>query len=140
ALVLFGLLGSIFYFRLTDLRFNFRKYWLPGIAIMLGIIATWYVPAYLSNPDTFIKEFLIDQNIGRFKGGDTSHTVPWYLNGLYFPIIASLALAPWLYSSFKSGWHKLKLGTGTPLHLRTYLWIWAIVVIGFFTISKTKLP
>lgn len=140
ALVLFGLIVAIAYWRLPDLRPQFKGPWLLGTAILLAIVATWYVPAYLANKDTFIQKFLIEQNIGRFQGGDVAHTVPWYLNGPYYIVIAALAFAPWIVSAYKSGVHKLNFGSGNPHHLRVYLWIWALVVLGFFTLSKTKLP
>lgn len=140
ALVLFGLVAGLTYWRIPSTRPYFKSFWVFGTLIMLAIISTWYIPSYLANPTSFIQEFLIEQNIGRFRGGDVAHTVPWYLNGIYFPIIAALAMIPWLAPSFAAGWHNTKIGTGNPHNLRKFLWIWALVVIGFFTISKTKLP
>lgn len=140
ALVLFVFIAGLTYWRLPSLRPHFRSFWVLGTLLMIAVISTWYIPAYLANPTTFIQQFLIEQNIGRFKGGDVAHTVPWYLNGIYFPIIAILAMAPWIASAHSASWHNTKTGTGNPQNLRKFLWISALVVIGFFTISKTKLP
>lgn len=140
ALVLFGAFAAIAYWRIPEWRQSFKGPWIVGTILLLAIVATWYIPAYLANGQTFVQTFLIDQNIGRFKGGDTSHTVPWYLNLIYFPLISLIAFSPWLATAYASGAHKTKQGTGNPRNVRIALWIWALVVVGFFTISKTKLP
>ncbi len=135
ALVLFIGIAALSYALLPEFRPNFRGGWLLGTLILFGVVATWYVPAYLANGDYFIDKFLIEQNIGRFRGGDLAHRVPVWAHPIYYPLVLVLAALPFAGSFFRgSFWQGIR---STPE--RTYLLIWLAVVVGFFTISGTKL-
>lgn len=84
------------YWRQPDLRPAFKGQWLAGLAILLAVVATWYVPAYLANGQTFVQKFLIEQNIGRFTGGDAAHTLGIASMPAYIPIIF-LGMIPWSF-------------------------------------------
>lgn len=123
------------------LRPSFRGGWLLGSAVFLGVVSTWYVPAAIIEGQTFISDFLIKQNLGRFSGGDIAHTVPWYMHPIYYPIVCALALLPWLLFVRKKA-PLIETGPmmGDQAAAKKYLWIWAWVVVGFFSISGSKLP
>ena len=133
--LLFILVAAVTYWRMPDLRKGFRGHWLTGLALFAIVVGAWYVPCYMANGQTFVQDFLIDQNLGRFSGGDVAHAVPWWSHPVYYPAVLFLAAMPWSWWALKADWFKRPED-----RLRRYLWIWALVVLGFFTASGTKLP
>lgn len=106
---------------------------------MLAAIAIWYVPAYLANGQAFVQEFLIEQNIGRFTGGDKAHGVQWYLHPIYFPLILGVGLFPWSWRIVESWPRKIEEGEVGSSFFQ-FCAHWGLIVLVFFTISGTKLP
>ncbi|MCW5937744.1 MAG: glycosyltransferase family 39 protein [Fimbriimonadaceae bacterium] len=137
AAVLFLGLVAMLYARLPERRPEFRGYWALGVGLCLGVLATWYVPCYMANGQTFVQKFLIEQNVGRFTGGDKAHAVPWWSHPVYYPLIVVLAALPY--------WPRVAgqlFRRGERAH--SGLWEWALgtvlVPLVFFTLSGTKLP
>lgn len=113
---------------------TFGKYWLAGTVVLLAVVGSWYVPAYLQSGQTFVQRFLIEQNIGRFSGGDAAHSVTG-LGGLaYYPLILLIGMAPWSFSLIPA-WR----GAETT-DLNRYLKTWGSTILIFFLISSAKLP
>ncbi len=129
------LIAGITYWRIQETRPNFRGYWLTGTALFAAVVAAWYVPCYIANGQTFVQKFLIEQNIGRFGGGDAAHSVQLWMHPIYFPLELFLALMPWCWWGIKAKWFQQD---NDPV--RRYLMIWGMVVLVFFTLSGTKLP
>ncbi len=75
---------------------NFRGQWFPGTLILFAVIASWYVPAYLANGQTFVQDFLIKQNLGRFTGGDQAHTLPFLTSFWFYIPVLLLGMFPWI--------------------------------------------
>ena len=71
--------------------------WPLGTLILFAIIACWYLPAYLANGHTFVQEFLIKQNIGRFTGGDPAHTMPFLKSFWFYIPVLLIGMAPWIF-------------------------------------------
>lgn len=132
-LVLFGLVGIFSFWLLPQTRGNWAKWWTTGTLVIAAIVATWYVPCYLANGQIFIQKFLIEQNIGRFRGGDTAHTVPAWANPIFFPATLLVSFLPWSVGAFRSKFWR------PASDLDKFLLIWACVVTGFFSISGSKL-
>lgn len=135
ALILFVPIAAWTFWREPELRPSFKGWWLLGTLLLAGVIAAWYVPAYLANGQLFVDKFLIEQNVGRFSGGDKAHTIKaaWaYI--LYIPVIF-VGMAPWSGWIFKAWPRK---GGGTPF--QRYLAAWAAIVFLFFSASSAKLP
>ena len=64
--------------------------WLPGIVLFCATTLPWYVAVQMRNPE-FFREFIVQQNLGRFSENLYHHREPfWY----YLPVTA-LAVAPW---------------------------------------------
>ena len=133
--LLFLLIAGITAWRMPDLRPNFKGHWLTGFALFAAIVAAWYVPAYLANGDLFVQKFLIEQNLGRFSGGDLAHRTPALWIPFYFPIVLFLALMPWSWWAVRAKWFQWPTDSASR-----YLWIWAFTVLVFFSLSLTKLP
>jgi 4-amino-4-deoxy-L-arabinose transferase-like glycosyltransferase len=116
--------------------------WITGTLILLAIIASWYVPAYLANGQTFVSEFLIKQNLGRFTGGDSAHTLPFLKSFWFYIPILLVGMFPWILW-LPGAWPRANRGSRTADRgsaLRSYLAGWAGIIFVFFTISGAKLP
>ncbi|MFZ4507640.1 MAG: ArnT family glycosyltransferase [Fimbriimonas sp.] len=122
------------YFMTPKLREAYRGYWGLGTLIFLVTISTWYVPAYLVNRDVFVQKFLIEQNLNRFTGGDTAHTLGGIVGWVFYVPILLVGSIPWTISMFRSA----RGASQDPL--KQYLWIWSVTIFVFFTVSKAKLP
>ncbi len=120
--------------RFPEMRPAMRKGWLLGTVALLLVVASWYVPAYLVNGHLFVQKFLIEQNFGRFTGGDAAHTVTGVAGLLFYVIILLVGMAPWSFR-VPTAW---KFSRDEPV--ATYLKCWALTIFVFFTISGAKLP
>lgn len=119
--------------RRPSTREAFKGQWWAGVAIFVVVVAAWYLPCYLQNGQLFVQKFLIEQNVGRFTGGDKAHEVPFFPWGwAFYPLLILLGFAPWSFL-LPASWRK-------DSDLSGYLKAWAVVVLVFFTISKAKLP
>ncbi|MBX3110960.1 MAG: glycosyltransferase family 39 protein [Fimbriimonadaceae bacterium] len=137
-LVLFALLAACIYWKCPSLRARFKGYWAVGTLIVVLVAATWYVPCYLVNGQDFVQKFLVEQNIGRFAGGDKAHAVPLWAHPVYYPATIFLALLPWWAWGGRRFWATVR-DTGRDQAM-TFLWLWGLVIVGFFTVSGSKLP
>lgn len=135
---LFVMLAGLTYRREPDLRAGFRGGWSGAVAAFAVVVAAWYVPAYLREGDLFVREFLVAQNVGRFSGGDRAHAVkPEWLHPIYYPVVLLMGCAPWSFQAFRRRFWK---PDGESAAFRRYVVRWLLVVLGFFTISGSKLP
>lgn len=110
-----------------------------GAVVFLLTIATWYVPVIAKHGHEFIQEFFIEHHFQRFLTNKFKHPQPFY----FFTIVALLGCLPWttfffsnIIGSLKS-WRDLLPPVKEKLHL--FLWLWVLVIIGFFSISSSKL-
>lgn len=132
-LALFSISIAVCAWRAPELRPRFRGYWLVGTAVLVATISTWYVPAYLADRQQFVQQFLIEQNLHRFTGGDRAHQVGFPVGLIfYFPVIL-VGMMPWSGLVLKA-WPR-----SPDFDVRRYLAIWAVVVFAFFTASGAKL-
>ncbi|RYG47250.1 phospholipid carrier-dependent glycosyltransferase [bacterium] len=107
--------------------------WYVAYAVLGLTIASWYLPAYLVNGQTFVQKFLIEQNLGRFGGGDEAHSLGFKTLPFYIPFVF-LGMAPWswwLWDAWKN--------RSDEDRRRAYLWAWAGTVFIFFSLGGAKL-
>lgn len=141
AIIFWGLMLAVTAWRQPTMRravFDFRG----NTAALLGLLAAvsiWYLPAYLANSELFVQKFLIEQNVGRFLGGDKAHAVPWYLHLVYFPVVLGIGMIPWSWRILEGWPTKIETGESGSMFLQ-YCAHWALIVVVFFTISGSKLP
>lgn len=135
---LFVALATLTFWREPSLRPGFRGGWLWAVAAFGIVVAAWYGPAYLREGDVFVREFLVTQNLGRFSGGDRAHAVkPEWLHPIYYPAVLLIGGAPWSFQAFRRRFWNPDGETAT---FRRYLVRWLLVVVGFFSVSGSKLP
>ncbi|MEA2553832.1 MAG: hypothetical protein QOJ65_2008 [Fimbriimonadaceae bacterium] len=117
--------------------------WFLGTFILVAVIASWYVPAYLANGQAFVDEFLIKQNLGRFTGGDQAHRVPFPLGLIFYVVVLLLGMFPWILWLPGVLRAPVAEASGQPntraRELRAFLLVWTAIVFVFFTISSAKL-
>jgi 4-amino-4-deoxy-L-arabinose transferase-like glycosyltransferase len=120
--------------------------WLPLLAsliLMLLIGVPWYLAVERRQPG-FLNNFLLHENFARFSGAQAYHNAagPWF----YLPVLL-LGLIPWsgfLLPAFARRSPTAVTSPGRALselqrRLRLFLWLWAGLLIAFFSVSHTKL-
>jgi len=106
--------------------------------ILAAVVATWYVPAYLVNGKLFVNKFLIEQNVGRFSGGDAAHTLGIQSLPFFLPVLL-LGMLPWSAWIWSAWPRRSDSDDLQQAALRRYLATWAAVVFIFFSLSGAKL-
>lgn len=117
----------------AESRPGLARGWLWFSVAFAAVVATWYVPCYLANGQAFVQEFLIEQNIGRFTGGDRAHAVPVWAHPIYYPVILIAGMLPFWPFAIRRMFKR-------EAQADDFLVAWAVVVLAFFTVSGTKLP
>jgi 4-amino-4-deoxy-L-arabinose transferase-like glycosyltransferase len=137
-----GIAGWTF-IREPGLRPAFRGGWIGFIVGLVAAVASWYLPAYLANPTMFVQQFLIEQNLKRFTGGDSAHNLS--LSGLPLPLVVVggfllylIVLVGGMLPASRHLW-KAWPRRADSLPVQRYLATWAAVIFLFFAASPTKL-
>jgi len=109
---------------------------LPGIAVFLIVGLPWFALVQLRNPQ-FFRVFLLEHNLARFGTNLFHHPEPfWY----YLPVTL-LGWVPWVVFVVAALVFAIgKVPDRDTGSLNTFLLIWILVVVVFFSISKSKLP
>ena len=128
-----------------DWRLWTRLWIVSGLVIFLLIAAPWFIWVQLRNPE-FFHYFFIYQQFTRFLTSELQRPGPWW----YFIPIVLLGIVPWLGSLFPamaSAVTRQPLTATQPfgaaprrLHAHALLLLWAVFILAFFSISKSKLP
>lgn len=122
----------------------FKTLSFPGILLFCIVALPWYWLVQIRNPQ-FFREFIIEQNLGRFSHNLYHHTQPfWY----YLPV-AALAMVPWIVfvtaactqvAQKSRRRNQAAAQTDFPFHLNLFASCWLTVPIIFFSLSQSKLP
>jgi 4-amino-4-deoxy-L-arabinose transferase-like glycosyltransferase len=102
-----------------------------GLAVFLAITAPWFVAVSMANPE-FAHFFFVQEHFQRFTTEMHQRVHPaWY----FVPVLAG-GMAPWLIPLG----HAAARAWREPDDARLLLWIWALAVFAFFSVSSSKLP
>ncbi|MCA1561698.1 MAG: glycosyltransferase family 39 protein [Acidobacteria bacterium] len=114
-----------------------------GVAIVLAIVAPWYVALYQRDGWTPIVPFFLGENFDRFAEGiGVQDRGPFF----YLPVVFSDSL-PWSLCLFAAAATWVRdvrtrwFGTepsDDPRRIRTLLWLWILVMVVFFSFSASK--
>ncbi|MEN3001456.1 MAG: glycosyltransferase family 39 protein [Armatimonadota bacterium] len=146
-----GLIGLHYLLNARGLHTNgLRLRWvLFALLVAVATASPWYLGVYLQHGRDFFEEFVVRQNLLRFAGGDTAHSVlPLLQRGGAGNITAGVAIYLLFYVVM------LWLGALPMVFWAGVLWCrepdepmvagylrrWAWLVFGLFTLSFTKLP
>jgi len=141
AVFLAGLIVVAFAALRRDWRLVLRTLWLPGIALYLAVTLPWFIAVQHANPE-FFRVFILEHNLQRYATDLYRHKQPfWY----YIPV-ALIGLLPWtifaitaLVDSIRDWRFSVSEPQGAE-DLRTFLTIWFLLLIAFFSLSQSKLP
>jgi 4-amino-4-deoxy-L-arabinose transferase-like glycosyltransferase len=102
-----------------------------GIVIMALLVVPWYAALYHEHGWTYIRSFLVSENVERFTSGVgvRQQRGPWF----YLPIVLSDSF-PWsllLPCAAVAAWK-------TRTRIETLLWCWIAAIVGFFSLSAGK--
>ncbi len=117
-------------------RRGFLKRWLApvNLALFLAITLPWFILLCRARPD-FLRYGLVEESVRRYLTPEFHRTAPFYY---YLPVIAGVFF-PWsllLPESAALAWRcRKRLDPADRMFL-----IWAVVVIVFFSLSRSKLP
>ena len=113
-----------------------KTLWLPGILLFCAAGLPWYVMVQLRNPQ-FFHEFIVEHNLARFGTNLYHHPEPiWY----YVPVTL-LGWVPWMvFVAAACVWAIRRFRNRDADSLSAFLVIWIAATVGFFSISKSKLP
>lgn len=133
--VLVPMAVSLLFFALKkELRLWLRMVFDPiGIVIFLLIALPWYVVEYLRQGDAFIQGFFFKHNIERFSGTMEQHGGSIFY---YLPVVL-LAVLPYSTVLLRALRDYRQLLADD---LTLYALLWLLFVVGFFSLSGTKLP
>lgn len=106
-----------------------------GLPLFLAIAAPWFVAVSLANPE-FLHFFFIHEHFERFLNkGHGRYQPPWYF--LAILLVGTLPWTPMTLHGWLAGWFREQRGQFQPQRL---LFVWAVVILGFFSVSSSKLP
>lgn len=110
---------------------------LSGLALFLVITAPWFVWVQIRNPG-FFDFFFIHEHFARFALPGHHRYGPWY----YFVPVLLAELLPWTLpaiASMRLAWNSRQSGAHL-IHVERALVVWCVVVLLFFSLSRSKLP
>lgn len=112
---------------------NLRPFYpFTAALILLLIAAPWHILASFANHD-FVHKYFIVEHFERY----TTTVHMRYQPVWYFVPIFLVGLLPWTLNLFHA--QNLKRDVYDPYDIKSFLWIWLVWVIGFFSISNSKL-
>ena len=131
-------LPLLFAFVYLCLTWNWKRAPWGALALALGvgllIGAPWFLAVEARQPG-FLHTFIFAENLGRFSGQEDFHksTSPFY----YVPVVI-LGLLPWtgFLVPVLARWRE---PGDLPMRAKIFAAVWALVLLGFFSFSGTKL-
>lgn len=103
-------------------------------AVLLLVVAPWFVMVGLKTKGVWIQDFFLYHNIERYTGTMEGHGAFFLITPLMV-LIGLLPFSVFFLQSYRYGWKSRKKD-----HLLLYSGIISLTFIVFFSLSKTKLP
>ena len=128
--------GALFFWAWWNgyLTETLRKLFNPFLWLVFFCIAPpWFIYLYLSEGIDPILGFFLKHNFQRYTSTFEGHSGPFY----YYLVILIFLVAPFWNSLFTVVG---RIKTDFKDETRSFLWIWFLWVLLFFSISSTKLP
>lgn len=156
-----GLIGFVLPGAVLFLWLVWQRHWiglwrlvssLPGLLLFLAIGLPWFLVMEQRYPG-FLHYFFVYQHFQRFaeSGFNNQHPV-WF-----YPLVLIALTLPWslwLAAPVRHRWPEARQGNGiqvllrrllqahpltSPVSLRRLEWVWLLVIVGFFSLPKSKL-
>lgn len=132
---------AAFAFLRRDWRLVSRTLGIPGIVLYGLVVLPWFIAVERANPD-FFRVFIWEHNLARYATDAYRHKQPFW----YFLPVALIGLVPWTIFVIKAlvdairDWRYSVAEPQGREDLRTYLGLWFILPVVFFSLSQSKLP
>jgi len=113
-----------------------------GLVVFGAVALPWYLLVFWINGWDFVQGFFVKHHLIRYAGVIAGHRGPVYY---YIPVLA-VAFYPWvgfLPEALRRLWNarsRLQDALAPKEELLLFGWLWAGVVVIFFSFSGTKLP
>ena len=120
-----------------SLRRNSALLW-GGMLVFALTTASWYVPVTMKNGMVFIDEFFVNHHFKRFFENEFHHLQPFYF--YFFVVLAELLPWPFFLAGGLARLKRLGARDDARGELLLLAWVWALVPMLFFSVSKSKLP
>lgn len=104
-----------------------------GTGIFLLIVLPWYVAISIREPE-FLHFFFIHEQFSRYTSSNFEHQQPFF----YYFLALPLFLFPWIV--FPSFFGKIFEKINRPTSPFFYAFIYTLVTVLFYSVSKSKLP
>jgi len=111
--------------------------WIVGLALVVAIAAPWFIYMYLRFGQDFVNGYVLDENLRLFAASRFANQP----GPLFYVQILALGLLPWtglligrLVDDVRTAMRRERLDAA-----ETLLWLWALVVVAFFSASTFKL-
>jgi 4-amino-4-deoxy-L-arabinose transferase-like glycosyltransferase len=140
AVLLAVLIIAVFAAIRRDGRLVLRTLWPAGILVYLAVALPWFIAVQRANPE-FFRVFFLQHNLERYTTDVYRHHQPFW----YFLPVTLLALVPWtvfVIAALVDAIRDWKFSTNQPPgseDLRTFLTLWLLLPIIFFSFSQSKL-
>ncbi len=111
---------------------------LKGLLLLLAITAPWFILVSIRNAE-FAQFFFINEHFQRFTQEEHSRPGPIYF---FLPFLL-LGFLPWLpqaISGVCQAWQQRRKQNHTQFSNLVLLSCWVLVILGFFSLSQSKLP
>lgn len=121
-----------------DFRLLGRLHFGTGLLLFVAIAAPWFVLVSIRNPE-FPRFFFIHEHFGRYTVVEGyNRYAPWW----YFAAILAIGMLPWTFTVARALISALSASVAPSQGVdpRRMLAFWIVVVIVFFSFSKSKLP
>jgi 4-amino-4-deoxy-L-arabinose transferase-like glycosyltransferase len=113
-----------------------KTLWFPGILLGCAVALPWYVLVQIRNPQ-FFRVFIMEHNLARFGTNVFHHPEPFW----YYVPVTLIGWLPWtVFIVVGLVWAVRKVRQTDTDTLNSFLLIWIVVVVAFFSISQSKLP
>jgi 4-amino-4-deoxy-L-arabinose transferase-like glycosyltransferase len=114
-----------------------RLNWSWGLPLFLAITVPWHWLA-ARRLDDFLQFFFVHEHFARYLTPSADRQEPWWFFGGVF-LVGSM---PWTLSAVRVlavGWRRRASAAGGEFQPTVFLWIWAVFIGVFFSLSDSKL-
>lgn len=135
AVVLPGFVALVFLLNRGDRDALKRLFGLKTVAAFLALTAPWFIAVSWVSPE-FVRYFFVTQHIERFATASVGHPEgPLF----YVPVLLAGAL-PWTILVGSVVWSSRGRTGRSRSEEGSYLLLWAVTVLLFFSLARSKLP
>jgi 4-amino-4-deoxy-L-arabinose transferase-like glycosyltransferase len=105
-----------------------------GLPLFLALAVPWHWLAARRDGD-FLQFYFVHEHVARYLTPIAQRVEPWW----FFIAVLAAGSAPWTLSVLRivaGGWRRER---AAGFDVRTFLWIWVVFVVVFFSLSDSKL-